>query len=153
MYCGNCGTEVQNSVVFCPNCGNKLNNIVTGRQLSNNRRIINKKAIITICSIILIMIIIGIGFAISKNSNNSIIGSWSDSDGNIKFSFYEDGTCEGGQGPYYEAAENGTITFYDSYHYPYSRVTYYEVKGNKLYLSGYKDFEIGDENTAVFYRK
>lgn len=27
MYCGKCGTEIQNNVSFCPNCGNKVNNI------------------------------------------------------------------------------------------------------------------------------
>lgn len=25
MYCGKCGTEVENNIVFCPNCGNQLN--------------------------------------------------------------------------------------------------------------------------------
>ncbi len=99
------------------------------------------------------MIIIGIGFAISQNSNNSIVGSWADSDGNIKFSFYEDGTCDNGLGPYYEAGENGKIRFYDSYHYPSGSVTYYEVKGNKLFLSRHKDFNTDDEDTQVYYRK
>lgn len=96
---------------------------------------------------------IAIGIGIYKSSNNSIVGSWVDSYGNVAVSFYEDGTCDGGRGPYYEAAENGTITFYDSYYYPYSKVYYYEVHGNKLYLSYYQDFTIEDENVTVLYRE
>ena len=153
MYCVKCGTEVQNNATFCPSCGNKLNNIVVDKQLSINKKQSVNKAITIICSIVIITIIVITGIVISQNNNDSIVGSWADSNGDIRFSFYEDGTCDGGQGPYYEAAENGTITFYDSYHYPYSNITYYEVKGNKLYLSGYKDFDINDENIMVFYRK
>lgn len=153
MYCVKCGTEVQNNAAFCPSCGNKLNNIVVDKQLSINKKQSVNKAIAIICSIVIITIIIITGIVISQNNNDSIVGSWADSNGDIRFSFYEDGTCDGGQGPYYEAAENGTITFYDSYHYPYSNITYYEVKGNKLYLSGYKNFDINDENIMVFYRK
>lgn len=140
--CEKCKTENQDNAVFCQNCGKEL----------NKDKLKNKKTIIIICSIILALFITGIGIAISS-SNNSIVGSWADSDGNVRFSFYEDGTCEGGQGPYYEAAENGTITFYDSYHYPYDRVTYYEVHGNKLYLSPIRNFDTKDENTIIFYRK
>lgn len=140
--CEKCKTQNQDNAVFCQNCEKKLNSV----------KLKNKKFVIIICSIILALFIIGIGITISS-SNNSIVGSWADSDGNVRFSFYEDGTCEGGQGPYYEAAENGAITFYDSYHYPYDRVIYYEVHGNKLYLSPIRDFDINDENTIVFYRE
>lgn len=155
MYCGKCGTEVENNIVFCPNCGNQLNTALQQNNIQSplkGKKMLNSKVLIISVVVAVIMIVSGISAALIYNSNDSIVGSWADADGNIRFSFYEDGTCDGGMGPYYEAAENGTITFYDTYHYPYSSVTYYEVDGNKLNLSSQKDFDTKDENTAVFYR-
>ncbi len=113
---------------------------------------LNLKIIIISLVLVITLTIVGIFVAVGNNSNNSIVGSWADSDGNIRFSFYEDGTCNT-RYPYYEAAENGTLRFFDSYHYPSGGITYYEVHGDKLYLSTKKDFDINDENARLFYRK
>lgn len=155
MFCGKCGNEIQNNVPFCPNCGNQVN---TASQQSNlnsqikNKKRLNVKVLIISLVLVIALTVVGISVAVVNNTNNSIVGSWADPDGNIRFSFYEDGTCDA-QYPYYEAAENGTLRFFDSYHYPSGGITYYEVHGNKLYLSTKKNFEINDENTGLFYRK
>lgn len=43
MYCGKCGTEVQNNVIFCPNCGNQINRIHVRSKIADNESNYPKK--------------------------------------------------------------------------------------------------------------
>ncbi len=59
MYCGKCGTEVQNNVAFCPNCGNPVQAVTTDIKVKHK---VNKKIIIfsIIFVIVIAIIIVGI---------------------------------------------------------------------------------------------
>lgn len=102
-------------------------------------------------SMVVIILFIGITVTLSScGEQNSIVGSWANSEGNIVYEFFKDGSCKARVDyiSYYEVSESGTLTFYDEYHYP--RSTYnFMVKGNKLYMS---QDEI-NENSNYYIRK
>ena len=39
MYCGKCGTQIENNALFCPNCGKRTVNIDTSTQKQPNAKI------------------------------------------------------------------------------------------------------------------
>lgn len=59
MYCGNCGTEIKGNPVYCPNCGQRISKTETpeNREIKFKKSI-NKKLLIPIIMIFLIILII-----------------------------------------------------------------------------------------------
>ncbi len=83
MYCGKCGKEIQNNIVFCPNCGNKIINKQKeniSESYSDNiptmKKYKKKKIIITVLVLILFLSVV-IGFVIyfwsDFDTNNSLL--------------------------------------------------------------------------------
>lgn len=166
-FCGNCGAELKQGDVFCAECGCpvKSDDAQTGN-FNGNQSVANKSNVfkgtmskmtssdkwilIAFVAFVVIVAIIGIIVAVyagtkandsgeSNVSNNSIVGTWLTQDsGSVACEFYKDGTCNGFGGKYYEAAENGELTIFDSYHYP-DKSCYYKVEGDKLYLAKDKE--------------
>lgn len=153
VFCSGCGCAVtaeqtqDSQQYFADNQATAQPVYVTGAGTAAKKKISNKMIGIIFCAFVVLVAIIGIvvvlykgSTAVSNNnepvgSNNSIVGTWLWQDGgDVAYEFYEDGTCNGFSGKYYEAAENGELTIFDSYHYP-DITYYYKVDGDKLYFS------------------
>ncbi len=80
MFCGKCGTEIQNNVTFCPNCGNKISQRnfnynhpnIKVKDKRTTKKIV-KKIIITVLVLALTIPAIGtgIGFYLKLNGHTT----------------------------------------------------------------------------------
>lgn len=126
VFCAGCGCAVtaeqtqDSQQYFSDNTAAAQPVYVTGAGTAAKKKISNKMIGIIFCAFVVLVAIIGIvvvlykgSTAVSNNnepveSNNSIVGTWLWQDGGgVAYEFYEDGTCNGFSGKYYEAAENG----------------------------------------------
>ena len=175
MYCKNCGKEIMEEALFCPKCGQKLNDgILKSSQQLNNiissvktvandkvkpatsnavgtvKNIFKDKAKvkkISIAVIAVLIVVVSAGLLISNiGKNDTIVGTWENSDGEVCFVLEKDGSCRvtssqkvtGRDSVYYKTAESGTITFYDQFYYPYTQLNY-EIQKGKLYITTSSD--------------
>lgn len=104
MFCGKCGTEVQDDVAFCPNCGEQICTPDINNQVSRVKtRKSNKKLLKIIISLIIVLALLTsgikfIGYIANKPSdeeiklvaNNLVNGGFAASDGKWLF-YYEHG--------------------------------------------------------------
>ncbi len=159
MICSKCGKENLSGAAYCAGCGSTLvPNSAGGIQKQANTITLKKSTAIIICAIVIALIFsMGVVIVVSNVDKlsfggNSIVGAWKDDSGNVRFEFFEDGTCSGTGASYYEATENGVLTTFDSYHYPDDKL-YYKVEKDKLYIAENKaDLQENIEQGICFER-
>lgn len=56
MYCKNCGAKIDDGVNFCQSCGNALNNPVANKQHSSKLGAVNRKRLVGLVAVVVIII-------------------------------------------------------------------------------------------------
>jgi len=111
MFCGKCGTEVQNNMAFCPNCGDSIVPITNSKYKSNNSR--TRSVVFVIVAVIIFIVGIILTFSYVNKGYEKPIKNFYKSiekhDSDLLESTLSDYLIENMLSDYSEAGCNGNV--------------------------------------------